>query len=124
MKSAQKKLALRRRGSSNVLRKIKHICFWGAFLLIVTLGVAAFLVYKNVDSQLRDAVSRVLCAFYPAFDVSFKDVKLDSNRGVYIHNLEWRKRRGAKDEKPLLTVEEIYVALPINPKTLLRGAPK
>lgn len=124
MKSAQKKLALRRRGSSNVLRKIKHIFFWGAFLLIVTLGVAAFLVYKNVDSQLRDAVSRVLCASYPAFDVSFKDVKLDSNRGVHIHNLAWRKRRGAKDEKPLLTVEEIYVALPINPKTLLRGAPK
>ncbi|MGN0911613.1 MAG: hypothetical protein ACI4NV_09415, partial [Thermoguttaceae bacterium] len=124
MKSAQKKLALRRRGSSKVLRKIKHICLWGVFLLVITLGVAAFLVYKNVDSKLRDAVSRALYASYPAFEVSFKDVKLDSNRGVRIHNLEWRKRRGAKDAKPLLAVEEIYVASPISPKTVLQGAPK
>ena len=124
MKSAQKNLALRRRGSYKVLRKIKHICLWGAFLLVVTLAVAAFLVYKNVDSQLRNAVARSLNASYPDFEVSFKDVRLDSNRGVRIHNLEWRKRRGPKDATPLLAVEEIYVASPISPKTVLRGVPK
>ena len=90
-------------------------------LLCLAVVVTILVVYRRGDDQIRASASSIFHDQFPSLTTSFTGIHLDATRGVRLTGLAWRLPDSPEEVDPLLEVEELYVACPIDLQSFLAG---
>lgn len=80
-----------------------------------------FLVHLN--DEIRTEVQRILSEHYAHLEVRVGDARLIEGRGIEVRDLSLRQRGEQRGGPPLLEIEEVFLACPVQIKQLLNGLP-
>ncbi len=97
--------------------QLRHLML--ACAVIAAMGLAAWLfVLSQIHDEIRCEVERRFLEQYTGVEVSVRDAKLIEGQGIEVHGLTISR---SSDGQPLVYVDEIYTACPIDAQCLLSG---
>jgi hypothetical protein len=91
-------------------------------LVVVAVIVGAYFV-THLDDEIRREVERILASHYDHLDVRVGDARLIEGRGIEVRRLEFRSPGAQPGTSPILEIEEVFLACPVQINQLLQGFP-
>ncbi|MCF0234956.1 MAG: hypothetical protein HUK22_08285, partial [Thermoguttaceae bacterium] len=95
------------------MKLLFRIVSWCVFLALLAVIAAGTIAYRRADIELDRIANTELQRKFPDLETSFRSAEFDSTRGVRLHSVAWRRLDAPPEEPPILTAEEIFVAIPI-----------
>ncbi|MCL2348915.1 MAG: AsmA-like C-terminal domain-containing protein [Planctomycetaceae bacterium] len=94
---------------------------WGILLTVITAACFAVYLYQNLDTQLKQYILGKLSQQYPHLEITIESVQLIPSKGIMLRGVQFAQPVENNSSRQLLDAQEIFIACPVELKTVLQG---
>jgi hypothetical protein len=118
--------AAHEQGRSTIVSRLVNTC-WSLFKVAVAVALVGGIgtgvyMYVRMDDEIRRRVESFLAERYPQFEVSVGGARLVEGKGIAVYDLSLALPGGARNDDPLLAVDELMLVCDVELTKLVQGS--